>query len=386
MLGLKHSKFFFLALFLNCAFNVNAGSDDILHSLDNYHNAGRSENLGLMLSSFSEEYTNRFGAKKSNLRPFFESEIENAVYYNQLINMSLSKVVVEDDIAAVAPVIYTSWRGNSVLSYNLKKERDGIWRIINTDYISSTDEIDKAVATSDTLHPNHLKQSRSGVIRDNSKRVLFLGNSYTDYIIRSLMKMMLESAYKQSIFEFKSAGGYTLQQYAEDEDVIRRIKSGDWDYVVLQGHSRRPVLKETAQSFQQSIDVLSKIIRESGAEPILYMTWGRRDGDLSNREILPNYNVMQSLLSTAYRSAAVRNSVLLAPVGDVWSKVRRKDEMLGDDLYSNDGSHPSVKGAYLVSTVLYQVIFGELNKESQPLGKLTDVERKTIVDAVSNIK
>lgn len=192
------------------------------------------------------------------------------------------------------------------------------------------------------------------------QRILFIGNSYTDQVRGGLMDLLAKSPYKKTVFEFITKGGATLQQHVNNKDTLERVTAGNWDLVVLQDQSQTPALPgEYQQSFHTSVDKFTKLIRKSGAEPVLYMTWGRRDGDKVNAKLFPDYDTMQQKLSDAYREAAQRNKITLAPVGDVWSIIRKKDEVLGSELYKKDGSHPSAKGAYLVSCVFFRVLFDD---------------------------
>jgi hypothetical protein len=219
-----------------------------------------------------------------------------------------------------------------------------------------------------------------------SKRVLFIGNSYTAQIRKSLTHVLANSAYKQTAFSFITKGGATLQQHLADKNTLNQIKTGHWDFVVLQDQSQRPALPgQQAKSFHNSVDTLSKLIRHAGAEPVLYMTWGRRNGDLQNKDVFPDYDTMQKRLCDAYRKAAKNNKALLAPVGQAWSLVRKRDKALGEDLYKKDGSHPSSKGAYLASCVFFRTLFNDSLESLQPQGPLSKHERKLITDAVLSL-
>lgn len=193
-----------------------------------------------------------------------------------------------------------------------------------------------------------------------SKKVLFLGNSYTAQSKGALQKLLGESSYKQTEFVFITRGGATLQQHLAHESTRKRIQEGNWDVVVLQDQSQVPGLPgRHGQSFQTSVDGLTTLIRKAGAEPVLFMTWGRRDGDGRNKSIYPDYATMQRKLSEAYLSAAQRNKLQVAAVGTAWAAVRNQDPALGTSLYRGDGSHPSAKGATLVAAVMMHTLFGD---------------------------
>jgi len=87
------------------------------------------------------------------------------------------------------------------------------------------------------------------------------------------------------------------------------------------------------------------------------MTWGWRYGDTYNPQISPDYETMQQILIEAYTEAAHQVDAIIAPVGIAWQRVRRNNPELGQQLYKNDGYHPSNKGAFLIACVFYATLF-----------------------------
>lgn len=196
-----------------------------------------------------------------------------------------------------------------------------------------------------------------------TKRVLFLGNSYT--AANNLPQMIADvalSAGDTLYFDSNTPGGYTLEGHSTNETSLNKIKSGDWDFVVLQEQSQRPSLPIE----QVMVDVfpyakaLDSIINafNSCCETVFYMTWGRKNGDASNCDIWPpvcTYEGMDSLLNLRYRMMADSNAALLSPVGAVWHRIR--DQYPGIELYSADESHPSVAGTYAAACCFYSSLF-----------------------------
>jgi hypothetical protein len=171
-----------------------------------------------------------------------------------------------------------------------------------------------------------------------------------------------------------------------DTKTVNRIKTGLWDVVVLQEQSQLPALPgKRGELFQTSVNAFSALIRDAGAKPMLYMTWGRRDGDTANKTLFPDYDTMQKKLSHAYQQAAKRNRISLAPVGQAWSQVRHRDKALGIALYDEDGSHPSDKGAFLISCVFFRTLFHDRPASIRYQGVLNHHERWIINQAVSSV-
>lgn len=201
-----------------------------------------------------------------------------------------------------------------------------------------------------------------------TKRVLFLGNSYTAYnnlpqLVHSIASSLGDSVY----FESRVPGGYTLQGHSSDAASLALIAQGDWDVVVLQEQSQRPSfpLGQVQQDVYPYAQALSDSIRlyNPCTQVLFYMTWGRENGDAMNCPNFPplcTYEGMQALLRERYLAMANDNAARVSPVGSAWARVRSEDPSI--QLYVNDGSHPSYAGSYLAAAVFYTSIF---RKESQ---------------------
>jgi len=186
-------------------------------------------------------------------------------------------------------------------------------------------------------------------------RILFIGNSYTGGIRSTPMSFVRDSPHRKAHLAFITPGGKDLLFHADQTETIKRIRNGQWDIVVLQYQSQTPAV--LPDRFFDGSKRLHEIIAASGARTAYYQTWGRRDGDKQNKELLPTYEKMQDALSASYRKAAERDKAILVPVGQAWRRVRAEHPSLGKELYRKDGSHPSVNGAYLASICFYVRLF-----------------------------
>ncbi len=212
-------------------------------------------------------------------------------------------------------------------------------------------------------------------------RILFIGNSYTGQIRGVIQKLILASPQGGSTeLEFITPGGKTLEYHLQNESTIRRIKEGDWDFVVLQDQSQTPAI--FPKKFESAAEGLDAVIDASGAQTVFYQTWGRRDGDKMNPNMFPDYKSMQKALSENYSRVAKRCDATLSPVGDAWAKVRKADPDLGRALYKGDGSHPSEKGAYLAACVFYATIFQQSPASVDFRGGLDSAEVESILKAI----
>lgn len=213
-------------------------------------------------------------------------------------------------------------------------------------------------------------------------RILFIGNSYTGQIKKTLQELVAASPRANSELAFITPGGRTLRQHLNNPETVARIREGAWDFVVLQDQSQTPAV--FPDKFASAAAELDDIIDESGAQTVFYMTWGRRDGDKQNAQRFPTYAKMQDALSDAYSKGAKKTEAKIAPVGEVWRAIRKADEGLGNALYKGDGSHPSAKGAYLAACVFYATLFNGDPAKIRYNGGLPAAEAKLIQQAVRN--
>jgi len=223
---------------------------------------------------------------------------------------------------------------------------------------------------------SRLPAASTNATEGDKVRILLIGNSYTAGT-RAALNLLLKDSKAEATYI--TPGGCTLEKHlgnAATTDVVRTIK---WDVVVLQEQSQMPSLPgEFRESFDAGAAKLAALVKASGARPVLYMTWGRRDGDKKNPEVNPDYATMQDRLSEGYRTAGAANGMLVAPVGEAWRRAWAADATLGAALYKKDGSHPSAKGAYLSACVLHAVIFGG-DAMALPQGKGVTAEEAALL-------
>ena len=185
-------------------------------------------------------------------------------------------------------------------------------------------------------------------------RVLFIGNSFTNQIRSTIDSLIQASPYSESTVEYVAPDGWTLQQHQYSGNTMSKIRSSNWDFVVLQEQSFRATLPNERAQFYNAVANLSEAIKESGAHAVLYMTWGWLNG---NPQISPDYETMQQILIDSYTEATRQVDAIIAPVGIAWQSVRRNAPGLGQQLYKSDGYHPSNKGAFLAACVFYATLF-----------------------------
>jgi Secretion system C-terminal sorting domain/PKD domain len=201
------------------------------------------------------------------------------------------------------------------------------------------------------------------VVAQKTKRVLFLGNSYTYYSnLPQMVAQMATSTNDTLIFDSNTPGGYTLQEHSADTASINRIKKGNWDFVSLQEQSQRPALpinevQINTFKYARVLDSLINVFNPC-SETIFYMTWGRKFGDgdyCASVPLMCTYEGMDSLLRLRYTAMAENNNAIISPVSVVWKYIRKNYPSI--ELYDADNSHPSLAGTYLAACCFYTAIF-----------------------------
>jgi hypothetical protein len=187
--------------------------------------------------------------------------------------------------------------------------------------------------------------------------ILFVGNSYSFGVPKTFSKLAAEHGKKLRVGH-ATYGGWTLQQHSENPATLRKIREGHWDIVVIQEQSEIPALppkKRDAAMFPPLRKLVAQVHQE-GAIPILYQTWGRRDGDQNIH--LDDFHAMNRRLRLGYRAASQNaGGIVIAPVGDAWENEVSAGR--GAALFMEDGSHPSALGDRLTAQTFYETIFGK---------------------------
>jgi hypothetical protein len=195
------------------------------------------------------------------------------------------------------------------------------------------------------------------------RSVLFIGNSYTN--VNNLPEVFRQLALSlgDTVTTGSSApGGYTFQSHVINAPTLAAIHSDDWDFVVLQEQSQIPSFPQEqveAECYPYAAQLVDTILaHDACSQAVFYMTWGRQNGDDTNCDFWPpvcTYAGMQAQLRESYLNMAEDNAAFCAPAGIAWKHVREAYPML--NLYSSDGSHPSVAGSYLVANVMYATMY-----------------------------
>ena len=215
-----------------------------------------------------------------------------------------------------------------------------------------------------------------------SLSVLMMGNSYTgSNNLATLVDGIMDADGYNATLGSLNGGGMKLPDHwsnvnSSGNQWNTTLRGSSWDYVVLQDQSQVPSFYSSNSMWQDSKNAsvsLSDAIADGGGETVLFMTWGYREGDTLN-SFNNNFTSMQERLTEGYTRYAENisnagNAVWIAPVGLAFKTVHDDVIAAGDDpttsgnlfydLYTSDGSHPSLSGSYLAACVFHATMTGE---------------------------
>lgn len=201
------------------------------------------------------------------------------------------------------------------------------------------------------------------LLNAQTKKVLFIGNSYTFF---NDMPEMVEAAANStgddvSVTE-STVGGSDIEFHATSTYTQNNISADDWDFVSIQGNSVEVAV--TGDYFDVNVypfaaQLVDKIRTNNAcSQPVFYRTWGRENGiggtTCTNYPTLCSYESMNETLASNYKLLADDNDGLISPVGAVWDYLIENPDT--PDLYNADESHPSVMGSYVAACTFYTII------------------------------
>lgn len=193
----------------------------------------------------------------------------------------------------------------------------------------------------------------------DSISVLFVGNSYT-YVndLPNVFKQLTSSLGDEATVDSKTNGGYTFQNHLVDPLTMTKIHAKPWDYVVIQGQSQEPSFpfdQVNTQTLPPAVSLADSVYANSFCGQAMYfMTWGRQVGDPQWDSINTFYK-MNNRLRNAYVRIADSANASVAPVGIAWKYIIDNHPTI--NLYSPDGSHPSLEGTYLAACTFYASVY-----------------------------
>lgn len=213
--------------------------------------------------------------------------------------------------------------------------------------------------------------------------LLFYGNSYTDerlinsgtLVLPSVPDMVQDIAVRAGqlsptvVNATENSKTLTWHSTNNTSIILAGLAAGqDWDYVVMQDQSFRPLTSHPSGSLSMhrsgALNLFNAVQSDSSAAiPVLFQTWARAQASNEYYGAGGYYNnpsEMQAELSSGYALAAadingaVGSSITLtAQVGAAFENANY------DNLHVGDNSHPNARGRLLSALVIYSTIYND---------------------------
>ena len=238
-----------------------------------------------------------------------------------------------------------------------------------------------------TAEPETTAGGNNMLPKDKTYNILFIGNSYTFFndMPTAYFEPIVKSLGYQVTVTAITKGAYTLEKFADPHDtygiLINNTLSSEtkYDYVIIQEQSARPAVNPGA--FYDGVRLMAEKIRNAGAQPILYATWGRKDGS----DTLTKYDMtseeMTWRLAAAYDAIGKELDIPVVHVGCAFREIYTTCQSI--ELYNPDKSHPSPAGSYMAAMALACGIFGFTPDDITIAGPLSAEEEAAVRNAVA---
>jgi PKD repeat protein len=216
-------------------------------------------------------------------------------------------------------------------------------------------------------------------------KVLFIGNSYT-YVndLPSMLSSIATSFGDQVTHDSQTPGGTTFQGHTQNAATWNKINSQIWDFVVLQAQSQEPSFPDSqvnSSTIPYAMQLADSVYANNFCtEVMMYMTWGRKNGDPQWAPI-STFDGMNDRLRSAYLRMADSVQGSVSPVGSAWKYVRENYPSI--ELYNADESHPSVAGTYLAACTFYASIFRKTPVGSSFISSLSPADAANLQAAAA---
>ena len=217
------------------------------------------------------------------------------------------------------------------------------------------------------------------VTAQDSKKILFIGNSITYYNnMPQTFEAIANSKGDNTNVTMYAPGGTGFVHHVNDNNVWRKFRDEVWDFVVLQPGSSESVGQSAtiAESLVRAQRLKDSIVKYSPCVKILYYeisygVWG------STAANLQTYNNTMDIIKSNNEILADGTNSYFAPVGEAFRTKWNGDQT--DMLWGSTGDiHPNAKGSYIAACVFYSSIFQKASLGTTEISSLSQVDATAI--------
>jgi len=91
------------------------------------------QDLDKMMEPYSDDYEGESGEGKEGVRQFLSGMMDEGALDDIEVNISDAEINIEGDKATVGPIYYSGSWGEVGMIRTLKKEADGVWRVVGAE-------------------------------------------------------------------------------------------------------------------------------------------------------------------------------------------------------------------------------------------------------------
>ena len=217
------------------------------------------------------------------------------------------------------------------------------------------------VLTSILLTSSFTQASNKLKSEEDSISILLIGNSMLGWhFLADKLDSLIKHENKNCYVDHRVRGGWSLEDHLNDDYTKQKIRSRNWNYVLLQGGTMELSKHKWHDHVIPYILELQKIIEDNNPDtetlfmlPIAYedgLTWVEGETD--------DYRAMQKNLYDATIKLGYERGISIVPVGWAWFKsLNLFDKNVKLDLWEPDFVHPTNQGTYLICCTLHSFLF-----------------------------
>lgn len=197
----------------------------------------------------------------------------------------------------------------------------------------------------------------------DTTKVLFLGSSYFGYNnLPNLFRNLADSAQRDVYIDQRIPSGIYLEDHANSSETEALIRDQKWDYVILQGVGQLMAYPDhfTDHPVYPALVTLRDMIADNCESTLMVfcMPWAFEDGMIWYGWD-DTFNDMQILIYENTLQYSDEIGFAIAPVGWAWRTVLEELDYPLHYLHMSDWNHPSLRGSYLMTCVIFSTVFLE---------------------------
>jgi len=107
--------------------------EQLTAALGQWKAAIEAQDLDKMMEPYSDDYEGESGEGKEGVRQFLSGLIDEGALEDIDMDISEAEINIEGDKATVGPILYAGSWGEIEMMRILKKEADGVWRVVGAE-------------------------------------------------------------------------------------------------------------------------------------------------------------------------------------------------------------------------------------------------------------